>query len=219
MKTKLTLSILFLVVMFTTFGQSYDNYPLKDYYTPDIQRRSLEFDMNGKFEAEKTDKHLLNLSQDSRFHSLVNTRKKISDLFINVYLREKNAKGMDDYVKYQDFSILSNISYDEKRYITPKFFFQYMGNIAYTNNLSKETRIEHDNEKGYVDVRYKTTSSSFYGYAKLGVGIGRIENVTDARQALYILDALTKNGRLKKQLSDDEIFKFNDYPYLYLNSF
>lgn len=209
MKTKLVFFILLFSVVFASFAQSYDNYPLKDYYTPDIQRRSLEFDITGNFKAEKDDKHLLNLFQESRFHSLINTRKKISNLFISFSFREKNAKGMEDYNKYQSFSAYTGIDYDEKRYVTPKFFFQYAGGIAGTANPIKETRIEHDAEKGYIDMDYKIKTYSFRGYAKLGAGIGRIENITDARQALYILDALSKNGRLKKQLSNDEVFTFS----------
>ncbi len=39
--------------------------------------------------------------------------------------------------------------------------------------------------------------------------MGRIESVTDARQAIYILDDLAKRGVLTRQLSNDEIFRFS----------
>jgi len=37
-------------------------------------------------------------------------------------------------------------------------------------------------------------------------GIGRIENVTDAQQTVYLLDAFTKNKVLNRDLSENEIF-------------
>ena len=40
---------------------------------------------------------------------------------------------------------------------------------------------------------------------KLGLGFGRIEDVTDARQAIYMLEALHKNGVLSRQLSNEEV--------------
>ena len=42
----------------------------------------------------------------------------------------------------------------------------------------------------------------------IGWGIGRIENVTDARQAIYILEDFKKNGILSRDLTKDELFEF-----------
>ena len=61
-------------------AQDYQDYPLKDYYTPDIKRRSLEFDLIGQLKAEKEDKHLFEINQFSNFRSHINTRKTISNL-------------------------------------------------------------------------------------------------------------------------------------------
>lgn len=41
---------------------------------------------------------------------------------------------------------------------------------------------------------------------QVGVGKGRLESVEDARQAIYILDNLTKRGVLTRKLTNDEIF-------------
>jgi hypothetical protein len=45
----------------------------------------------------------------------------------------------------------------------------------------------------------------------LGFGIGRIENVSDARLALYILDDLNKFNRLSKIPTQEEVFEFADF--------
>jgi hypothetical protein len=43
----------------------------------------------------------------------------------------------------------------------------------------------------------------------LGIGYGRIENVQDARQAIYIANALSKNGVLTRNLSNSEMFELS----------
>lgn len=79
-------------------AQDYRDYPLKDYYTPDIKRRSLEFDLIGQLKAEKEDKHLFEINQFSNFRFHINTRKTISNLYINGSFFEKDAKQMSDYL-------------------------------------------------------------------------------------------------------------------------
>lgn len=204
-----TIFILLLTTV-TTLAQDYRDYPLKDFYTPDIKRRSLEFDLIGQLEAEKEDKHLLKINQYSNFLSHINTRKTVSNLYITGSFFEKNAKQMDDYTDYQNFSGYITVGYEEKKYIKPKFFLQYGLNGSTTINSTKERRSEFDEEAGYgyIDVNHKANQYVLGGNVHAGIGTGRIENVTDARQALYILEALSKNGRLRKHLSNDEVFQF-----------
>lgn len=49
------------------------------------------------------------------------------------------------------------------------------------------------------------------------IGYGRVENITDARQAIYILDDLNKNGRLTHQPTQEEAFEFADFITKVLN--
>jgi len=62
-------------------------------------------------------------------------------------------------------------------------------------------------------ISHTNTSANNSIYAGItpafGIGIGRIESVKDARQAIYILDDLSKRSSLTRHLSDDEIFKFS----------
>ena len=45
----------------------------------------------------------------------------------------------------------------------------------------------------------------------LQVGIGRIEDVSDARTAIYILEDLYKQGRLSRILNQEEVFEFANF--------
>ena len=51
----------------------------------------------------------------------------------------------------------------------------------------------------------------------LTIGKGRIENVTDARLAIYILDDLIKQNRLSKTPTESEVFEFADFITKLLN--
>ena len=57
-----------------------------------------------------------------------------------------------------------------------------------------------------VDV--KTHNNSYYANIPMSVGKGRIEQVEDARQAIYILENLDKQGVLNRKLTTEEIHAF-----------
>jgi len=58
--------------------------------------------------------------------------------------------------------------------------------------------------------KYKTTNRDYWLDVSMPllVGLGRIEEVQDARLAVYILDDLTKSGDLKRALENEEIMAF-----------
>ena len=70
----------------------------------------------------------------------------------------------------------------------------------FTQNKTKN-QTEDTNEKQKV--------FSFNISPQTGVGYGRIENVQDARQAVYIANALSKKKVLNRKLSDDELFELS----------
>jgi len=75
-------------------------------------------------------------------------------------------------------------------------------NISYNSTRNKtKNQTEDSNEK------QKTFSLNIS--PQLGIGYGRIENVRDARQAVYIANALSKKGVLNRKLSDDELFELS----------
>lgn len=72
------------------------------------------------------------------------------------------------------------------------------------NAYSKSTQESTTNKS--TQNSYQTLNS-----VSLLVGNGRIEEVSDARLAIYILDDLAKHGRLARTPSEDEVFKFADF--------
>jgi len=60
-----------------------------------------------------------------------------------------------------------------------------------------------------VDTNLKQKEFVFDISPRIGIGYGRIETVRDARQAVYIANALAKKNVLTRNLSDDELFKLS----------
>jgi hypothetical protein len=201
-------------------------YDLNKYYTPDIVRNSLElnFNSNGSIDrsARKTPNSLvsgdttinsgINVEIHALFSSYTSTRKVESLLQLNLDLSGSLRKSDFPTIynaSYPDtFSSSSSegihIDYGKKMYGTNKKFFSFglSSTLNPSTNYLKETITSSTTEK--TTNYFRTDITPF-----IGIGIGRIESVKDARQAIYILEDLSKRGVLTRHLSDDEIFKFS----------
>jgi len=80
-------------------------------------------------------------------------------------------------------------------------------NSPYHNYSKSETNnnsILHNRSITYNFISSSNNASFYFGK-------GRVENVTDAKLAIYILDDLAKQGRLSRTPSEDEVFAFADF--------
>lgn len=89
--------------------------------------------------------------------------------------------------------------------------FTLSSNQAYANSYSKT---EYDTE----NTKQSANQYNSRNRGKLQFGKGRVENVTDARLAIYILDDLLKQGRLSRTPSENEVFAFADFINKTLNT-
>lgn len=195
-------------------AQEYKNFDLNKYYTPDIVRNGLglTFSANDNIYNRKT-------SQDSTvvnnfywyfspsFSSYKNTRKSTSIISIgglsNGNIEKNKQTDNSDYRNYSnsDNSFFANYAsyfYSKKQnFLTIKISGNYNGTYQNdkksTNNTSTNSFFN---------------SSSYDMRPSIGIGKGRIELITDARQAIYILDELSSKNKLTNKLSNDEVFNF-----------
>jgi hypothetical protein len=182
-------------------AQNYDSYNLGSYKTPDIKRSSLDFQFNshGEFTTNQSSKdaYLLNGMVDTEFKKYVNNRRfigeQIADFGIHGY---SSSGGTTNSNKSRYFSLYTTYSNSSKIYNSDNSFWKIGGNFSFmfTNNKSDPSAL------------YK--SLQFNIAPQLGIGWGRIEPVQDARQAVYILDELSKKGVITTHLSDDEVNRF-----------
>lgn len=185
----------------------YNGFNLKDYYTPDIVRNALELNANLSGQsANSTNKTNFNTSEnhnvqfsindlDVNFSSLKNTRKVISTIGFGF-------SPTLDYQKYSSQDTLFTLGHSESAYWNNRLYYNSKYFITYNASLGLSGGY-HNN---YADGLKKDMLLNFT--PSIGWGIGRIENVTDARQAIYILEDFKKNGILSRDLTKDELFEF-----------
>jgi hypothetical protein len=202
------------VLFFNTSAQEY-KYDISKYYTPDIVRNQLDvsFNTNNTFNNSKSKQDTtsttfstgMNGTFTPIFNSYTNTRKRLTSLQINGQFNGSyNSSGLvNESNPYKDFNSDDNLSvnYSNHFYNSKNQFFE----VGISSNF--QTRINNFTEdinptKGSYQEYYLNFTPS------IGIGTGRIEAVEDARQAIYILDDLSKKGVLTRQLNDEEIFRF-----------
>lgn len=199
-----TLGALIISITFSTHAQNYDDYSLKSYKTPDIKRALLDFkfNSNGSFNvsSDNSDKKTFQLDGvlESNFNRYVNTRKLISEqqAYIGVTGNKTNDNENSNTKRTMQFN--SSFQNSCKHYSLNNFFWSTGGNIDFSYYNTKTSSEDSSYRNLYLSIS-----------PMLGIGIGRIEPVQDARQAVYILDDLSKKGILTTKLSNEEINRFS----------
>ena len=212
-KKILVLALLLFTV--SAYAQNSD-FDIGKYTTPDIVRNQLDlrfdfrsYNLHNDYFSSSRDNLSINSNILSSFSHYVNTRKRVSILTGNLsiggdYYSSKNEQSYSvNNSRLNQQNILS-LTWSNKWYFSESIFMGYgiSGNMYY--NFSQE-KIKNPTEES--NRREKEFSSNIS--PQLGIGYGRIESVQDARQAVYIADALSKNKVLTRNLSDDELFELS----------
>jgi len=228
MKKKIFTSFIFCfflsAVSINTFAQEY-KYDISKYYTPEIVRNSLDvnFSTSGSLSNEATTYNPLiyqGISNDSiknsslsgqvnsTFSHLKNTRKLISNIQLsgNFSLNSYTNNPANEENNEHSSSSTTNLNYNlsNRYYYSSNHFISYGANSFFYYNMSKDVT----GNKSVFTNNYQDDLNIGLN-PSIGIGIGRIESVEDARQAIYILEELSKKGVLTRQLTNDEIFNFS----------
>jgi len=195
------LSMLMLGQSVNLLAQNYDSYNLGSYKTPDIKRRSLDFQFysNGEFATNQLSKdaYLLNGMVNTEFKNYVNNRRFIGEQVVDVGIQGNSASsGGTDSDKSRSFLLNTSYSNSSKFYNSDNSFWKVGGNASLMFSNYK-----HNDAAANKTLQFNIAP-------QLGIGWGRIEPVQDARQAVYILDELSKKGVITAHLSDDEVNRF-----------
>jgi len=213
----LKLTLLTLSVCLTTcaFAQ-YDDYLLKDYFNPNYQRQMLNFYISGGLNngslkegvvddfvyTDRTDFDFNGLLR-ANYNSVKNTIKTQNSTYFGLSLGgnfEKNNSDSETLNKIGNFGLGLDFRHRGYYYNTRKQFLlvQPIANLGYNYNNNKYNTNSSDS---------KSTVNNFQTLFSIGIGVGlgRIEEVGDARQAIYILQELQKQKLLKKELSAEKI--------------
>lgn len=192
-------------------AQEYNNFDLNKYYTPDIVRNALGFGMsiNDNFNSHSSSNDTISSNYlrwyfNPTFSRYKDTRKRITTFSVGGTTNGSSQQSNNLYrSRYSDNNAL--INYNTSFYNKKNNFLTFNASGNYTDNSSD---INQKNDAGEIILENYNKSNRWNLRASIGIGKGRIEQVTDARQAVYILDELSKRGKLTKTLSDIEIFNF-----------
>lgn len=213
----LFLCLLSSLFSFTTTAQEYNSYDISKYYTPDIVRNQLDLTFSSAGSFNSSSNNSFNISTDnaidgylrSAFINYVNTRKMIRTINASLGFRG-SSNGSDDLtsqLKFQsgNFDNGAGIGASYQLFNNANQFISFGGNFNYDYSSG------HSDKTNTLNKADRTNSNRFYTslYAYIGAGVGRIEIVTDAQQAIYMIDAFAKNKILSNVLSSNEIFSLS----------
>ena len=197
----------------SSVAQEYKNFDLSKYYTPDIVRNQLDLSgySYGSFNStlDQSKDNNINGNLNATFSNYKSTRKLIGSSSASLGFNGGESSETDlTYGINKRNGAFSNGAGFETSYQlfnTSKQFLSFGGNINYRYGSSFGNQT--DSLKKADANKYNSLSGRLGVY--IGAGIGRIENVTDAQQAIYLIEAFTKNNILNRDLSNNEIFNLS----------
>lgn len=201
-KRALYFTVICLYLSFSGFAQVYEDFNLSEYVTPDIVRSQLDFSLRtaGSFtdnETSKNDLFRINGDLNTAFDKYKNTRPYWNRQLLVVGMSGNYRNEMKE--KNSDYGLTFNYQNVNRFYTSDMRFFEVSPSVD-VQLLGYKT--------GGLLVDVKTHNNSYYANIPMSVGKGRIEQVEDARQAIYILENLDKQGVLNRKLTTEEIHAF-----------
>jgi len=219
-KMRITLALLcFLVIVMMGFSQEI-TVNLNKYKFPDYKRHQLELNFNTSGDIRKqTYEYLNNMNTwQTEDNSYATNNSSFQLGYDYNYLTRKrmdyinstfSGSYSDTHSKYGDQKAsasnptITGVLNGFRRYylIENTFFLEGLTNMNY--NFYKSERKTPHAENDYFD-----KNNSFHISVGLGLGLGRMERVSDLWQASYILEKLNKQKALSRQLEERDIFEF-----------
>jgi hypothetical protein len=229
LKAIILLSMLTGLLSLNTIGQT--DFNLSDYKNPDYQYRSLDFGLG------LTGNNSINKSDYSDNYTNKRNNNSFNGNLISDYYSTKNSKYYQGSQNYRfNFSTYGSKNKTEAGISTlsestNKANSQYLSvavnssNRFYNSrkrfvetNLNFSGELGNSTSKNTSDIKtypysYKNQSGNYLISASIPllVGTGRIEEVQDARLAVYILDDLLKSGDLTRTPDKEEILALSEF--------
>jgi len=227
-KINLIALLLISMLVFTLKSSVAQNttFKLSDYKNPDYfyQTLDLNFGLNNSSNIQKNDNssnfynlksHMLAANAQANYSIYANSRKSQSEFF--AYLNGSfvsnglhNLSELSNSESRQSyFSNNQTFSFGglKRFYNDKRNYFEIGGSFSnsHSGNLTKNKSLNND----IITFQTKGNVRSFYSNSNvvLHIGKGRIEQVQDARMALYLIDDLQQLNRDKRPASEDDVLE------------
>lgn len=196
-----------LLLLSTIVGRcQYKAYDLNSYTNPELQRKTFDITLNSKGSLKKDNHKTLNDVNGlvGFLYSNLKNSEKIQKLSLISCETDLNYRNLDSTHRqtFSEVDLNFNLNQKAHYYVDERHFLEVSPRLVLTNYFSKSKQAAMSYNNRY------SRAFEVELEVDLGVGKGRIENATDARQAIYILEALQSKGILKKSLSSEEINSF-----------
>ncbi len=219
MKKAQLIIILGLLLMASGTKAQLDQFRLSDYKLPEVERRLLDFDLNlygHNFQYNFRDTYPNDKYSGSNFNNDI--RLRYNYFQSNETMQRNHNIGLSFSHGYSNTKEDGDLL-NKHRIITPQIFAELVNrkyndrNQFFEYNL--DSRILYNNYETYTNPEiynygadFKIDAIILTAAVPLKIGIGRVEPVQDARQAVYIFEKLGDIERLSAPGSDEEIIRF-----------
>lgn len=217
--------ILFLTLSLFATAQEKEEFKLSSYTPPDYVYKSLEFSYDLSGSANHSSTYMGDSLASKNIINYFST--SISPVYYR-YSNRSNYQGSNRLQLYSGISInkddpyYSSHSTDNKHlqsgsavkiyydgenrfYFAKKNYLEFDPAIRLITQNTKYTDKTFDNDVLTEQITTNIRRPEVYISAPLLFGSGRIDNIMDARHAVYILDDLEKAGRLSRDYNDEDI--------------
>jgi hypothetical protein len=218
MKLKLTKVILFVLLNIGFAKGQTKDFKLAEYTLPNLTLRSLSLTFGASQSVSKntildsqinyeTTPSSYGGNSNLYFKKFDNNQIWQREKYINAALSLRFNDQQGTNMQYQKTTSLFS-SFDTKsvnrKYVEPKKFREFNYHILSSFDWSKKY---YSSSVGNTE-RTTPFEFDFIGIIPIKFGKGRIEQVTDARHAIFILEKLKEKGKLTKELNQNEIREF-----------
>lgn len=210
----------FLISSVLCLGQDID-FKLQDYKLADIKFRSFNnfigFNSRGSNEknlSRDTVTFYDNSTQGNYSGNMLlyqNSRKRQSTLRLSASFdgyRSKYERNALDQNRDYRWNLNSNVTYENRFYIAPKYFFEMNPSVVYSFTQSNTHRFTPNLPDEYLATE---NTIQVAGGLPIKVGIGRLERMEDARQTLFLVKQLKKSQRLSRDLSREDMIALSSF--------
>nr|WP_321358040.1 hypothetical protein [uncultured Draconibacterium sp.] len=209
--------IAFLFISYFSFAQ-YENFDLSKFKLPEIKRHQLDFNysFNNSIQRynyeESQDRYYFDLSNDFEMnYSYYRNTSKIqsegwgifsSGMTLDREKREDYDKVKDDYYNFRINGGFLNRIYTKS---DDRWFWTWSTSLYLSRALNREQDLwDYDNS---LTEKYKLRSIYFRPRINIGGGFGRIEQISDARRAIYVIEDLYKKDKLNRLPEEAELIE------------
>lgn len=219
MYKSITSLLFFLCTVFLSglSAQKYSDFDISLYYTPDIVRNQLDVSVNAansfynhKATADSSVYDNFSWTVTPTFVRYRNTRSQYSFFQLSGQSTGDYSNNKYSISQSENKRLLLNnnvaLTFNQKLYNRRDLFVSFGINSDYSTYLHRVQTILSGTGMNLNSIN-STGNNTFNFKPKVGVGIGRMESVEDARQAVFLLEELSKKNRLAREANGNEIFR------------